>query len=361
MEQKQPWYKDGSFVIRLGILLSLTAMTCTEMFLSAAYPDYKPRLEIMTVLAMLAGLYGSSALGGGGNGKKLLGGVLVAGALGLGLTGCGTMEQTKAEGIRAAKCLANCAIQCGVSGAMGASQCQEWSEDALKAQGIKAAQCLTACSLGCGLQATEAIQWNKDQQTIAFGRQTNRYKSVGTLHLRAGKGGLCTAFLISHQHAMTAAHCAERFPWKLEFGSTAVSIKRWEINPLYLISPKYDLAVLYLSEPVPLPVIRWRGFGPWTGEKITIVGAGMVAAGKYRSIGVIRDGTAKVTRVDSLAYEFQGANNICPGDSGGPSLAGGEVVGLHAAVRGKCGIGAGLDVRLDANAGWVEAVTGLAL
>ena len=350
MEQKQPWYKDGSVILRLGVLVAVTVMTCIG------------KLEPVTAVAVLMGLYGGSmaSLGGGGNGKKLLGGVLVAGALGLGLTGCSS-QQAQEQGIRSATCLAKCAIQCGVSGALGASQCTELDKDALKAQGIKAAQCLTACALQCGLEATEAIQWGKDQQAIAFGRETSKYKSVGVLHLRAGKGGLCTAFLISHQYALTAAHCAERHPWKLEFDSTAVGVRRWDINPLYLINPKYDVAVLHLTEPVDLPIIRWRGFGPWTGESITIVGAGMVAAGKHRSIGVIRDGIAKVTRTDGLAYEFQGANTICPGDSGGPSLADGYVVGIHAAVRGECGFGAGLDVRLDANAGWVEAVTGLSL
>jgi hypothetical protein len=286
-KSNSPWYKDGGVIIRIGVLIAVTIMVCLG------------KLEPLTAVAVMMGLYGGSMAGiGSGGGKKLLGAVFVAGALGIGLGGCGPMINDTCE---------DCTFK------------------------------MTSNPTDC---ATPIVAGGKIVTGKAF--------VVKVLSPRS----ICTGVLVATDVVLTAGHCVVEGDMTIDlWGATYVVVDR-------VVHPTKDLAILYLDQ----PVINWLGrrlqpvivyTGPISeGARIVIYGHGAQSATE-RDSTYVRAGEQVIYEVKDDEYTFWGLPGVCDGDSGGPTLYGSCLLGIHLARLGACGEGS-IDLRLAAFSGWLR-------
>jgi V8-like Glu-specific endopeptidase len=177
--------------------------------------------------------------------------------------------------------------------------------------------------------------------------------------VRNRAGGNCSGSLISERVILTAKHCIQRsgsdapYPatfFTVVFGRSAsdrdatVNVVEVVATPGIFESPfgtvnetliGTDLGLLVLAEPVtdvvPLPVNTEPAEG-FVGEPVTAIGFGQTQRGgsgvKFRDDTVIND-----VREDGVIATQRVA---CSGDSGGPLLLAGEIVGVLSFGPGLC-------------------------
>jgi hypothetical protein len=121
----------------------------------------------------------------------------------------------------------------------------------------------------------------------------------------------------------------------------------------------FDLAALLLATApagVPPPaLLRALPANPLS-QQLTVIGYGRqslndaASSGTRRTVTVPLDGVGAAT----LNYGTNAVAGICAGDSGGPSLLGGAVAGIHSRSEGSsCGLG--VDIRVDRQLAFIEA------
>ena len=158
--------------------------------------------------------------------------------------------------------------------------------------------------------------------------------------------GLCTGTLISPRVVATAAHCvapdSEANGWQVYFGSNVEGSDSAYLgvrdvvksayhsywNPSDLANG-YDVDLLKLEYPGPAdpkPINRNSIWG-MEGRSIRLVGFGNNTATSGSKIK--RQVTTNVTGVFNRLVEFgTHTENICSGDSGGPTFIGGRIAGI---------------------------------
>lgn len=125
-----------------------------------------------------------------------------------------------------------------------------------------------------------------------------------------------------------------------------------------------DVALMRLQTTTPSIPVKPVAFTPLqAGTEVELVGFGCAepgAAGKAYP-AVRRVGRSQVIRVDRVSFYTQAgqrsadAPSLCPGDSGGPVLHQGQVVGIHTVVYGlnaRHGARSNMAVNLSALADW---------
>lgn len=127
-----------------------------------------------------------------------------------------------------------------------------------------------------------------------------------------------------------------------------------------------DLALIQLAEDTPAIPIQPLGLEPPPeGAEVTLVGFGCARPGADETAAVWRGwGTTRVIRVDEInVYTTAGqtdstAPSLCPGNSGGPVLYQGRVVGVNVVVYGlnaRHGARSNMAVKLAGQAQWIRA------
>ncbi|MEZ4340272.1 MAG: trypsin-like serine protease [Sandaracinaceae bacterium] len=194
---------------------------------------------------------------------------------------------------------------------------------------------LSTLAFGCAAQPGDGFDTETDSSGLISGRYTFEHPEVGSI--RVG-GGACTATLFgSARTVVTAAHCVD---YRSSSGPgsygdftlepTPGDQHRYTIRQMVVFGTTYgssrdDVALLQLAEAVPASVAvpaPPAGAHPARGEAVTIYGFGCQARG----------GGGAFSK-QAFGYRWgETTYNLCPGDSGGPTLTGdGEVIQVNSA------------------------------
>lgn len=144
----------------------------------------------------------------------------------------------------------------------------------------------------------------------------------------------CSGTLIHPRVVLTAAHCLEPeaagVSYEVLFGAsnTAAGVTLRVVTG-ELRHPKYDskthaydVAVLRLADPAPVPPVSLAITPPATGDLLRVVGFGTTEDPKIAP-GTKRSGTMIVTVVEEAGFRADPSPaNTCQGDSGGPVFSG---------------------------------------
>ncbi len=190
-------------------------------------------------------------------------------------------------------------------------------------------------ALGCAAQPGDGFDVETDSSGLIRGRYTFEHPEVGSI--RVG-GGACTATLFgSARTVITAAHCVDYRTSGSpgSYGDFTLEPRpgeryRYTIRQMVSFGTTYgssrdDVALLQLAEAVPSSVAQPAppiGAHPARGTAVTIYGFGCQARG----------GGGAFSK-QAFAYRWgETTYNLCPGDSGGPTLtADGEVIQVNSA------------------------------
>jgi hypothetical protein len=162
---------------------------------------------------------------------------------------------------------------------------------------------------------------------------------IGT---RANGGSVCTGAAIARDLILTAAHCVAPgatysvFPAK---NTPALAIKSIQVHPRFdpqsfaLNRATADVALIKLAVALPerfVPVsLESPGAAVAVGDRFTIAGFGVTAAGSDNGIGLARaaslvatgqPGTLQIRLFDPATKGDRPGLGACTGDSGGPVL-----------------------------------------
>lgn len=153
--------------------------------------------------------------------------------------------------------------------------------------------------------------------------------------VRASDGTLrCTGTVIAERVVLTAAHCGvhvEPSAYRILFGSqlgegTTIEIVEAIGHPAFDDTEAHDLALVLLGEASPAPPMTASASPP--AAQLRLVGFGDTAGGANDGTRK-REGTTVVTSSTALSITLGADPSLpCSGDSGGPALAGTEVVAV---------------------------------
>ena len=167
----------------------------------------------------------------------------------------------------------------------------------------------------------------------------------------------CSGTVIDPHFVLTAGHCIVSqiaHGAHIAIGSTAssptasVPVAGSRVDPAYDPSTlAHDAALLVLAEAAPVTPVPLGSDPPAVGSAVQIVGWGETMAGAM-DYGTKRSGTALVAGVTPLAFTVTpDPSQPCVGDSGGPALSAGLVVGITSHGDATCA-GASFYTRVDA-------------
>jgi uncharacterized protein YkwD len=209
---------------------------------------------------------------------------------------------------------------------------------------------------------TPAVQETGDHDVtldpfITDGQPDFGHPTVGEL---SSGGAGCTATLVGKRTVLTAGHCVPSQSAVFVLNGQSFPSAKVFRHPNYGGGNYSDIAVVILQQAPPVAPSPIANFAPHVGQPITLVGYGKTGE-NASDYGTKRVGTNTISDLSGTTLSFQGATNICNGDSGGPTFVNvgtppqEVVVGVHSTKSGFCGAG-GNDMRVDAYYKWISQV-----
>ncbi|AZM56917.1 trypsin [Streptomyces sp. WAC 01529] len=188
-----------------------------------------------------------------------------------------------------------------------------------------------------GAFGTAAVSPKKTgAQPIIGGRETQAQPYHARV-LRNGQG-MCTATLVSARHILTAKHCVNQSAqYTFRIGSTYASSGGTVAAAARItLHPSADLAMVKLDRDVTLTPARIAGAYPQTGTNVSVYGWGATCRDNESTCQspVLKTATMRMTGLTTdyyggTAIGLQGVDGVAAGgDSGGPAMAGGALVGV---------------------------------
>lgn len=206
---------------------------------------------------------------------------------------------------------------------------------------------LVACSAaGCAPEPPDAER-ARAGGAITAGEPSAEASVVGI----SGSGEiLCTGVAIAPRLVLTAAHClagaAERSVWiGASTGSgRSVAVARVFRHPDFVDGEaSHDIGLVFTAAPMGVPAVPLSSapLGPGDlGRVVRVVGFGRTSADDA-SKPLQRAGESTITAVDDRTFRVANSpSQPCLGDSGGPVLANGSVLGVVSAGDDRCLTGA---------------------
>jgi secreted trypsin-like serine protease len=187
---------------------------------------------------------------------------------------------------------------------------------------------------------------HEDARYVEYGRRFSTF----TLEVQAARDGGAvgngTGVAIADRWVLTAAHVVHKSAHVAVVSGTS----RWRVRRVH-VSPRFrvevmghnDIALLH-TEPLQLAEYAPLADGSEKpGDEVDVVGYGLtgrLTTGWERSDGKLRAGTNTLARSEDGCWVCVGEAGssplellTAPGDSGGPLLAKGLVVGIHSTVQ----------------------------
>jgi hypothetical protein len=169
--------------------------------------------------------------------------------------------------------------------------------------------------------------------------------SLGSYTVRLIGNGYCTGVVIARRAVVTAAHCAHGMRVLADGGSVrVVGVARSAVlDDGRRVSVSGDAAILLLA--APLSGVGAAPVGEGSGDSFTIAGYGTMNESERGAFGSLHEASLVAAGARALVDPNRSGSigaSACFGDSGGPVMRGGMLVGVitraaHPSPRIACG------------------------